>query len=125
MKTYNLLFTVLAFIMTFNQIRAQISPGDFNNNSESFELDIQDIFYVYPNPFTEYTNIHFTSEEKTTYRMHVTNSMGQQVMFLSGPVAIGDNTIQVMRSGLQEGRYFFRITYGRGKMKTGRLYIWE
>jgi len=79
--------------------------------------------YVAPNPFTDVTYICFSTENESSFRLEIINKMGQRVISKNGTTVNGDNRIQVYRNNLEADKYYYRLVYGKGQIKTGHIYI--
>lgn len=98
----------------------QQGMGDFGSvMGTDFSTDddtgIEDIILnaevnVYPNPFSNYTNIAVTTQEVSHIRVSMFNILGELVYESDeGILGAGDQLIKVNGEGLQNGVYFIRL----------------
>ncbi len=62
-----------------------------------------------PNPFTNNTNISFTSTENSTIILNVTNVLGKTVFKKSYKTEVGKNSITFYKNDLATGIYVYSI----------------
>ena len=99
------------------RILARFSATPLNGNNgaredEGSEDDINlSMLYSYPNPFSDYTNVEFTSEYDAYVTVEVFNAIGQKVTSLfKGDVKAGHkNTFLFDSQKYAEGMYIVRV----------------
>ncbi len=70
---------------------------------------------VFPNPFTESTEISFFLPEKTTVAMHLFDVTGVEVKHVvESEFTAGHHQVTLNRSDLESGYYLLRATIGNG-----------
>jgi len=125
----NLIPTIITFTLllatSFNALNAQLEVSVLETDKEMTFApeEVEEYLYASPNPFQTQTFICFGSNEVGQYQLEIINKMGQRVIYKSGDVLVGKNKVQVQRSGLQAGRYYYRLKIGFKQFKTGKIYI--
>jgi hypothetical protein len=75
-----------------------------------------------PNPFNHSTSIKFQVQDEAPYKFSVYNILGKEVYSESKKTRIGENTIEFNGSNLNEGVYFYTITY-KNYSETKRMIL--
>lgn len=93
-------------------------PAGINEqlNVKSFNLQNS------PNPFYQSTSIKFQVQDEAPYKFSVYNILGKEVYSESKKTRIGENTIEFNGSHLNEGVYFYTITY-KNYSETKRMIL--
>ncbi len=64
----------------------------------------------YPNPFNPTTRISFTLPEEAEVKLHIYNTLGQEVkQLLNQPLEAGTHAVDFVASDLPSGIYFYRL----------------
>lgn len=82
------------------EVVAPVSTRDLYQN---------DLAKVYPNPFSDVTNIELTLTETENVTVEVMNTVGQRVAFKDYGELIGENVLPFDGSNLENGIYFIHI----------------
>ncbi|HSG67230.1 MAG TPA: T9SS type A sorting domain-containing protein, partial [Bacteroidales bacterium] len=78
--------------------------------TEIVEINAETEIRVFPNPFSNYTNIAINTNEISHIRVNVYNILGEQVSQSDeGMVAPGEHMIKLSSENLQNGVYFVRL----------------
>ena len=91
-----------------------MSSTEFTTGYVGIEEDITlEEFNVFPNPFTEKTNISFSLNETQNVTIDVFNMIGEKVKSINnGNLSAGSHTIEFDRSKLSNGIYFITMKAG-------------
>jgi hypothetical protein len=93
-------------------------PAGINENVNSRSLDLQNS----PNPFTAKTNIKFSVKDESTAQLKVFDVLGKTVYSDSFKTKFGENNYEFDGSKLNEGMYFYTISY-KSFSETKRMII--
>ena len=78
---------------------------------------------VFPNPFTDLTNVMFTLSESREIRVEVTNMLGETVRLIGEEqYAPGTHNIRIAKNGLDAGIYFITLKTGQDTF-TEKIFI--
>jgi len=114
--TYHLVIHVMATTMqgiaqgfTVNYYKIKIDPpaGIEENDGKSFE-----VFQNLPNPFSNVTEISFSSDVNSIYNVEIFNMIGKVVYKETVKAQRGVNKFNFNASDLPEGVYFYKISNG-------------
>ncbi len=75
------------------------------------EVDANNMLSLYPNPFTDNTNIKFYLESGCSYQLTICNALGQEVMNLAKGISVetGIQTIELSATEFEKGVYFCKL----------------
>ena len=101
-----LINTITGEIMNANDASLTLTNiAEVNNSLETFG--------VYPNPFTEITNISFTLKKDENVTINVYNMLGEKVYSNDyGTMSQGEHIIQINGNNLSSGLYLVRLSAG-------------
>jgi hypothetical protein len=79
-------------------------PSDVNEQS------ILNTVSVYPNPFSEKTNILFNLNYSEKINISIYNALGNMVLTSEAEIHSGSQAVEFSGAGLPSGIYYYRIT---------------
>lgn len=96
------------------------AAAGINEQLSSKNFNLQNV----PNPFKQVTTIKFNVQDEAPYLFTVYNVLGKEVFSESRKTRIGENTISFNGSALNEGVYFYTITY-KNYSETKRMILYS
>ena len=89
--------------MVVNSVLVEGQMIGIEEDSKQFGLE------VYPNPASDYTNLHFDVEDNKTASIQVINAIGQTLISRTENLSVGASNIQISTADLIAGIYFVRV----------------
>ena len=93
-----------------------------NGISSTVDVVLDSGIEVYPNPFSDYTNIRMNFEAPEQVRMEVTDAMGRLIASRNYGTIQGDQVFTFDGSSLQSGIYYLKL-YSGDRFTTKRVVI--
>ena len=82
-------------------------------NTGITEQTLNEVTRVFPNPFTDQTNLEFSTNTSSDAGVIVYNLVGEQVMNIAlGTLQAGEHNVILDFSGIQAGVYLISLTAG-------------